>query len=101
MADGCIFVMNLDKAVYDSNVKPMQSYLNLTSGVDMEIGEFVKIVKQVVDYKGELVYDTNRPDGTMRKVTDNGKILALGWKPTTSLVKGLEKSYEWFLQNKA
>lgn len=100
MADGCIFVMNLDKAVYDSNVQPMQSYLNLTSGTDMEIGEFVKIVKEVVDYKGELVYDTNRPDGTMRKVTDNGKILALGWKPTTSLKIGLEKSYEWFLQNK-
>jgi GDP-L-fucose synthase len=100
MADGCIFVMNLDKAVYDSNVQPMQSYLNLTSGTDMEIGEFVKIVKEVVDYKGELVYDTNRPDGTMRKVTDNGKILALGWKPTTSLKTGLEKSYEWFLQNK-
>jgi GDP-L-fucose synthase len=101
MADGCIFVMNLDKAVYDSNVQPMQSYLNLSSGTDMEIGEFVKIVKEVVDYKGELVYDTNRPDGTMRKVTDNSKILALGWKPTTSIKTGLEKSYEWFLQNKA
>jgi GDP-L-fucose synthase len=101
MADGCIFVMNLEKAVYDSNVQPMQSYLNLTSGTDMEIGEFVKIVKEVVDYKGELVYDTNRPDGTMRKVTDNSKILALGWKPTTSLKTGLEKSYEWFLQKKA
>lgn len=100
MADGCIFVMNLDKAVYDSNVQPMQSYLNLTSGTDMEIGEFVKIVKEVVDYKGELVYDTNRPDGTMRKVTDNSKILALGWKPTTALKTGLEKSYEWFLKNK-
>ena len=101
MADGCIFVMNLDKAVYDSNVQPMQNYLNLTSGTDMEIGEFVKIVKEVIDYKGELVYDTTRPDGTMRKVTDNSKILALGWKPTTSLKTGLEKSYEWFLQNKA
>ena len=101
MADGCIFVMNLDKAVYDSNVQPMQNYLNLTSGTDMEIGEFVKIVKEVIDYKGELVYDTTRPDGTMRKVTDNGKILALGWKPTTSLKTGLEKSYEWFLQNRA
>ena len=101
MADGCIFVMNLDKAVYDSNVQPMQNYLNLTSGTDMEIGEFVKIVKEVIDYKGELVYDTTRPDGTMRKVTDNSKILALGWKPTTPLKTGLEKSYEWFLQNKA
>jgi GDP-L-fucose synthase len=63
----------------------------------MTIKELTEIVAQVVEYKGKIVWDSTKPDGTPKKQLDISKIQALGWKPKTSLQEGIKKTYEWFL----
>ena len=96
MAEACITVMNVDKEDYDSLVKPMQNYINLGAGFDITIRELVSHIKDVVDYTGDIIYDHNKPDGTMQKLTDNTKVLKLGWKPKTSMQEGLKATYAAF-----
>ena len=99
MADAAIHVMNVDKKLWDSVTEPMQGFVNVGAGHDIEIGEFVKIAKKALDYDGEIVYDISKPNGTMNKLTDNSKITKLGWIPKTDLSVGLKKAYEWYLEN--
>jgi GDP-L-fucose synthase len=96
MAEACITVMNADKEDYDSLVKPMQNYINLSAGFDITIRELVSHIKDVVGYEGDIIYDHNKPDGTMQKLTDNTKVLQLGWKPKTSMQEGLRATYAAF-----
>jgi GDP-L-fucose synthase len=96
MAEACITVMNVDKEDYDSLVKPMQNYINLGAGFDITIKELVSKIKDVVGYTGDIIYDHNKPDGTMQKLTDNTKVLKLGWKPKTSMQEGLKATYAAF-----
>ena len=96
MAEACITVMNADKEDYDSLVKPMQNYINLSAGFDITIRELVSHIKDVVGYTGDIIYDHNKPDGTMQKLTDNTKVLKLGWKPKTSMQEGLKATYAAF-----
>ena len=94
MAEACITVMNADKKDYDNLVKPMQNYINLSAGFDITIKELVSKIKDVVGYTGDIIYDHNKPDGTMQKLTDNTKILQLGWKPKTPIEQGLVATYD-------
>ena len=96
MAEACITVMNSDKEDYDDLVKPMQNYINLSAGFDITIKELVSNIKDVVGYTGDIIYDHNKPDGTIQKLTDNTKILRLGWKPKTSMQEGLKATYAAF-----
>jgi len=96
MAEACITVMNADKKDYDNLVKPMQNYINLSAGFDITIKELVSKIKDVVGYTGDIIYDHNKPDGTMQKLTDNTKVLRLGWKPKTSMQEGLKATYAAF-----
>lgn len=96
MAEACITVLNADKKDYDSLVSPFQNYINLSVGFDITIKELVSHIKNVVGYEGDIVYDDSKPDGTMQKLTDNTKVLQLGWQPKTSLEQGLKKTYEAF-----
>jgi len=99
MADAAIQVMNVDKELWNSVTEPMQAFVNVGAGYDIEIGKFVEIAMKALDYDGEIVYDTSKPDGTMNKLTDNSKITKLGWKPNTNLNDGLRKAYEWYVNN--
>jgi GDP-L-fucose synthase len=99
MADAAIHVMNVDKKLWDSVTEPMQNFVNVGAGQDIEIGEFVKIAMKALDYKGEIVYDNSKPNGTMNKLTDNSKITKLGWTPKTDLSIGIKKAYEWYVNN--
>lgn len=99
MADAAIHVMNVDKKLWDSVTEPMQSFVNVGAGQDIEIGEFVKIAMKALDYDGEIVYDISKPNGTMNKLTDNSKITKLGWTPKTDLSIGIKKAYEWYVNN--
>jgi len=96
MAEACITVMNSDKEDYDDLVKPMQNYINLSAGFDITIKELVSNIKDVVGYTGDIIYDHNKPDGTIQKLTDNTKVLKLGWKPKTSMQEGLKATYAAF-----
>ncbi len=75
--------------------------INVGSGEEISIAELARIVAEVVGYRGELVFDTAKPDGTPRKILDSGRLRALGWKPKISLSEGIRKTYEWALANSA
>jgi len=77
------------------------SQLNIGTGKDISIFDLAKLVSEIVGYKGEIVFDTTKPDGTPRKLMDVSRINSLGWKYKTELKEGIQKTYEWFLENKA
>jgi GDP-L-fucose synthase len=73
--------------------------INIGSGADMTIRELANSLAKVIGYKGELVFDTSKPDGTPQKLLDISKLILLGWEPQIKFLDGLKISYEWFLQN--
>ena len=99
MADASIHVMNLDKATYDENTEPMLSHINVGTGVDCTIRELVETVATVVGFKGEIKFDSTKPDGAPRKLMNVDRVNSLGWEYSVSLVDGLAKAYQWFVDN--
>ena len=90
LADACVFLMQRYSG---------EEMVNIGIGDDMTIAEFARTVAEVVGFKGELNYDTSRPDGTPRKLVDTTKLAALGWRAKTPLRDGLAKAYEDFKRN--
>jgi GDP-L-fucose synthase len=99
MAAASIFVMNLDEVSYERESQPMLSHINVGTGIDCTIKELTEIVAKVIGYKGKIEWDTNKPDGTPRKLMDVSRLERLGWKAKISLECGLAKTYAWFLDN--
>ena len=101
MADGSVFVMEMDdQKLSDALLSyPNPCFVNLGTGVDVTIRELAEAVKEVVGFEGELVFDTTKPDGTMRKLLDVSRMKSLGWQAKVSLRDGIEKTYEWFLKH--
>jgi GDP-L-fucose synthase len=97
MAEASIFVLELDEETYQSNTKPMLSHINVGTGIDVTIREMAETMKQVVGFKGELVFDATKPDGTPRKLIDISRLSNMGWKYSVDLKYGLEKTYKWYL----
>lgn len=77
------------------------STINVGTGQDVTIAELATLIKDVIGFEGKLVFDTSKPDGTPQKLLDVTKLNQLGWKAQTSLEAGLQKTYEWYLQNQA
>lgn len=75
-----------------------EGIVNVGTGEDLSISELAELVKDVVGYKGSILYDKSKPDGTPRKLLDVSKLKSLGWVPKTPLLEGVEKTYKWFLQ---
>jgi len=90
LAEACTFLLE--------NYNDSQ-HINVGYGEDVTIRQAVETVRDVVDYQGEIVWDTTKPDGTPRKIMDNSRIRNMGWKPKVSLKEGLEKTYTWFKNN--
>ncbi|MDG3088648.1 GDP-L-fucose synthase [Vibrio hannami] len=99
MASASIHVMELDKATYESNTEPMLSHINVGTGVDCTIRELVETVAKVTGFKGEIVWDTTKPDGTPRKLMNVERLASLGWRYSYSLEEGLKDAYQWFINN--
>jgi len=97
MAKASVFVMNLDKHIYDSCTKPMQSYLNVGFGSDISIAELANTIGSVVGYEGAISFDSSQPDGSPRKLIDSARINELGWSPKMNLIEGLKNAYTDFL----
>jgi nucleoside-diphosphate-sugar epimerase len=97
MAEASMFVLGLDVETHTSNISPMLSHINVGTGADIEISQLANLMKKVVGYKGDIVFDCEKPDGPPRKLVDNSKLLKMGWKPKIDLTEGLELSYEWFV----
>ena len=83
----------------DEDTTTVASTINVGCGEDITIGELASLIASVVGFKGEIVFDTSRPDGTPRKLLDVSKLTSLGWKPGISFKSGLAGYYEWFLKN--
>ncbi|MBL0721415.1 MAG: GDP-L-fucose synthase [Sulfurovum sp.] len=75
------------------------SHYNLGSGSDYSIKELASAISKVVGYNGRIKWDTEKPDGTMKKLLDSSKLLALGWKPKVKLEDGLKTTYQWYQEN--
>jgi len=90
LADACIFVM-----CQYAEAQP----INIGSGADLTIREIAMVIKSVVGYRGELRFDTSRPDGMPKKLLDSSRLLAMGWQPKTSLISAVKVTYQWFLQS--
>ncbi len=96
LARASLFVMELDKAIYDQHTKPMQSHLNIGFGSDVTIAELATAVAKATNYQGKILFDESRPDGSLRKWISSERLNQLGWKPQIDLANGLTKAYRDF-----
>lgn len=101
MAEACLHVMNLSRAVYASVTQPMLGHLNVGSGSDVSIRQLAELVAETVGYTGALVQDPTKPDGTPRKLMDSGRLNELGWRARIDLKEGLALAYKDFLETHA
>jgi GDP-L-fucose synthase len=97
MAAASVYVMNLPKAVYDQHTSPMQSHINVGSGADVTIAEVAQAIAQTVGFKGQIEFDTTKPDGAPRKWMDSSRLNTLGWQAKVCLQDGLAAAYRNFL----
>ena len=88
LAEACIFLMNC----YDG-----EDIINIGTGLDISIKELAGFISEVIGYRGEIIFDTGKPDGMQRKLLDVTRINSLGWKAKTDLREGIEKTYKWYL----
>ena len=102
MADACVFLLeNRDfKDTYNSEEKEIiNTHINIGTGVDMSIKELAQLIQEIIGFKGELTFNTEKPDGTMVKLTDPSKLHSLGWKHKVELEDGIRTMYNWYLSS--
>ena len=97
MAAASVFVMDLDKVIYDSQTELMQSHINVGFGSDVTIAELAIAVGHAVGYQGRINFDTTKPDGSPRKWMDSSRLNNLGWRAKIPLAQGLREAYQEFL----
>jgi len=113
MADACIYLLeNRDiKDKYElsegsndictpnsvTNIEIRNTHINIGTGVDISIKELAELIKEIIGFKGELYFNTDKPDGTMLKLTDVSKLHSLGWKYKMELEEGVKNMYDWYL----
>jgi GDP-L-fucose synthase len=107
MADACIYLMeNRDfkdltrHSRENGNPSPeiRNTHINIGTGEDISIADLALLIKNIVGFTGELIYNTSKPDGTMVKLTDPSKLHALGWKHKVQLEEGIRRVYAWYLE---
>lgn len=101
MAAASVFVMELDKSIYDEHTDPMESHINVGYGSDITIGELAFAVAKATGYKGAIIFDPSKPDGAPRKWMSSDRLNKLGWKPKVNLEEGLREAYSEFVTNQA
>jgi GDP-L-fucose synthase len=97
MAAASLFVLELDEQTYQANTRKMLSHINVGTGIDVTIREMAETMKKVVGFKGELSFDTTKPDGAPRKLIDVSRLSVMGWNYNVNLKDGLSKTYKWYL----
>ncbi len=98
MADACVFVMEkVDFEDLKGDSKEVRNcHINIGTGKEISIADLSKLIQNTVGYKGEITFDSSKPDGTMRKLTDVSKLNALGWKHKVDMEEGVKRMYEWY-----
>ena len=102
MADACVFLIeNIDfeDAIRDnsSSKEIRNSHINIGTGIEITIHDLAHLIKEKLGFKGELLFDASKPDGSMRKLTDPSKLHALGWHHQIEINEGIQKLYSWYL----
>lgn len=100
MADACVFIMEnrdfTDCYTNPSNIK--NTHINIGTGKDISIKDLAYLIKDILGYKGDFVFNAEKPDGTLKKLSDCSKLNNLGWKHNMELADGIEKMYKWYLE---
>jgi len=103
MADACVFLMekiDFEDIINLSSTKSLNeirnTHINIGTGKDISIKELANLIKKIINFKGDFFYNTTKPDGTMRKVTDVTKLNSLGWRHKVELEDGIKIMYEWY-----
>ncbi len=106
MADACVFIMeNRDfKDIIQSlstitAPEVRNTHINIGTGVDISIRELAETIQEIIGFKGELYFNAEKPDGTMKKLTNVSKLHSLGWHHKIELVSGIQKMYTWYQEN--
>ena len=102
MADACVFIMknrNFKDTYASSDKEIRNTHINIGTGKDISIKELAETIQTIIGFNGNLVFNVNKPDGTMRKLTDVTKLNSLGWKHKVELVEGVNKMYAWYKLN--
>jgi GDP-L-fucose synthase len=101
MAAASVHVMNLPAETWQAHTQPMLSHINVGTGADCTIRELAETVARVTGFKGRLVFDASKPDGTPRKLLDVSRLRSLGWEARIGLEDGLRDAYAWFVAHQA
>jgi GDP-L-fucose synthase len=102
MADACVFIMenrNFSETYNEGEKEIRNTHINIGTGKDVSIKELAETIQNTIGFKGRLVFNTDKPDGTMRKLTDVSKLNNLGWKHKIELDEGVKMAYYWYILN--
>ena len=99
MASASLFVLGLERTRYEEITAAGISHINVGSGDEISIRNLATLVARTTGFRGQIVQDTSKPDGTPRKVMDSSLLRSLGWTPGISLESGLADTYAWYLEN--
>ena len=101
LAAASLFLMNLPEDTYAAllTCEAAPALINVGSGEEISIAGLAGMIKGIVGFDGELVFDTSKPDGTPRKLTDSSRLHALGWSHRIGMKEGIENTYRWFLNS--
>lgn len=103
MADACVFIMeNKDfKDTYTAGQKEVRNtHINIGTGKDISIAELAETIKEIIGFKGDLIFNSDKPDGTMQKLTDVKKLNDLGWSYKMELEEGIKSMFNWYVENR-
>jgi len=99
MAAASVHIMELPLEVYRQHTLPMLSHINIGTGMDCSIREVAETMADVIGFKGNVIFDPSKPDGTPRKLMNVSRLTKLGWSYKIGLREGLQQTYQWFLDN--
>jgi GDP-L-fucose synthase len=102
MADACVYIMEKvdfkDLAVLSGEKDIRNCHINIGTGKEISIKDLALLIKNKVGFKGDIVFDASKPDGTMRKLTDPSKLHALGWHHKIEIDEGIERMMKWYME---
>jgi GDP-L-fucose synthase len=93
LADACVFLME------NYNAEDVSPFVNIGVGKDISVAELAELIREIVGYEGEIVYDPGKPDGAPRKLLDVTRMTLLGWTASVSLREGIKQTYEWYVRH--
>jgi len=103
MADACVHILervdfsDIVAAAPNNNGEIRNTHINIGTGIELSIKDLALLIARVVDYKGAILFDSSKPDGTPRKLTDVGKLHSLGWRHSVEIEDGIKRLYEWYM----